>query len=63
MSVNYCRYTPLLDHLVLARCYRIKKNFEFLETELSDVAGDFGMIVNGGMVSGLSLDRRLNSIY
>jgi len=29
----------------------------------SDVSEDFGMIVNDGMLSGLPLDRRLNSIY
>lgn len=58
MSVNYYRHIPLLDHVVRARYCHIRKNFE-----LSDIGQGFAIIVNDGMLSGLSLGRGLNSVY
>lgn len=61
-SVNYYKHIPLLDHLILARCYHIRKNFEFLEREFSAVAEDLAMIVNYGTLKGLCLDGRITDI-
>lgn len=55
MSVNYYRHTPLLHHIVVrARCCHIRKNFEVLQRGLSDIGRGFAIIVNDGMLSGLS---------